>query len=450
MITFDEILPKIKQLLEKYSDFINGIDWLVVNRDLNGRVRLVVPDDLRNDGEKIASLSLLSDEMSDSLSPHFHDSHATVIFERDKQFVTDGAHLLKFDDFSNVWLADRFSNESNWAEISDETTNAPRVVFFSIKGGVGRSTSLAATSWSLAQKGLRVLVLDLDLESPGLSSALLPLERQPQFGITDWLVEDLVNNGDSVIDSMIATSPLSHDGEIYIIPAHGIKPGEYISKLGRVWMPKINGSGIKENWSKRLNRLINELENKLSPDVILIDSRSGIDEVASSCVTDIGANLILLFALDGLQTWNGYRILFDHWLISDVSHKIRERLQIVAAMVPDIDGIEYLRSLREHSYDLLSETIYDQIDPPPVDSIGPSGGINMTWRVDEIVEGWNFDSSDESAPHNPWAIQWHRSFAGSLTLHGRLAGIDNVSVQAIFGQLISGIESTLALEKTNE
>ena len=80
------------------------------------------------------------------------------------------------------------------------------IVFFSIKGGVGRSTALAATAWSLAQEGKRVLVLDLDLESPGLSSALLPSERQPMYGIIDWLIEDLVDNGDVVFESMVATS----------------------------------------------------------------------------------------------------------------------------------------------------------------------------------------------------------------------------------------------------
>lgn len=49
----------------------------------------------------------------------------------------------------------------------------------------------------------RVLVLDLDLESPGLSSALLPSERQPKYGITDWLIEDLL---DSELTPYLATT----------------------------------------------------------------------------------------------------------------------------------------------------------------------------------------------------------------------------------------------------
>ncbi|MFB2351031.1 hypothetical protein, partial [Priestia megaterium] len=107
--------------------------------------------------------------------------------------------------------------------------------------------------------------------------------------ITDWLVEDLVDNGDAVFEDMVATSDIAHDGEIYVVPAHGHDPGDYIAKLGRVWMPKINDDGKQEGWSQRLRRLLDQLEQRWQPDIILIDSRSGIDEVASSCVTDLGA-----------------------------------------------------------------------------------------------------------------------------------------------------------------
>ena len=94
----------------------------------------------------------------------------------------------------------------------------------------------------------------------------------------------------------------------------------------------------------------------------MIDSRSGIDEVASACITDMGANLVLLFALEGLQTWSGYRMLFDQWLRSGVVKDIRKRLQLVGAMVPEADRIAYIMELRESSYNLFSE-LYDEIAP---------------------------------------------------------------------------------------
>src|SRR5215472_16132980 len=42
------------------------------------------------------------------------------------------------------------------------------VTFYSYKGGVGRSMALANIAILLAQRGLKVLVVDFDLEAPGL------------------------------------------------------------------------------------------------------------------------------------------------------------------------------------------------------------------------------------------------------------------------------------------
>ena len=47
-----------------------------------------------------------------------------------------------------------------------------------------------------------MLVVDLDLESPGVSSAALAAADPPDFGVVDWFVEDLVEQGDRVIERM--------------------------------------------------------------------------------------------------------------------------------------------------------------------------------------------------------------------------------------------------------
>ena len=49
MITFDDILPLSLSILEENRDFIAVLDWFVINRDLNGRIRLVAPDNIIND-----------------------------------------------------------------------------------------------------------------------------------------------------------------------------------------------------------------------------------------------------------------------------------------------------------------------------------------------------------------------------------------------------------------
>lgn len=429
MITFDNIVNIVRDEFTKKATEISAMGAIAINRDLNGRVRLIVDERWKDDTEKQCHLNDLLGSLIPKLKPHCWSVDKSVLYEKDVQAACLGAPQYNLEGFPEVFVVDRLATETDWASIQPASIRSPRVVFFSIKGGVGRSSALAASAWSLAQSGKKVLILDLDLESPGLSTALLPESKQPNFGITDWLLEDLVDNGNAVIQSMVATSDLSHDGQIYVVPAHGAEPGEYISKLSRIWMPKLKSDGTKEAWSKRLHRLIDELETSYQPDVILIDSRAGIDEVAASCVTELGAKLILLFAVDGNQTWNGYRILFEHWCRAGVIQTIRERFQVVSALTPDVDTIPYIERLRDRAYNLMAETQYDDI---------PAGEL--------ASNAWNFEVSDETAPHNPWVVHWHRSFAGVSSLHGRILSIDSVVVQSIFGDLVNGLSNTISEE----
>lgn len=422
MMTFDQILPVVQEALAPHTALIARIQPLVVNRDLNGRVRLIVSADVEREADALAGCRSIAEELAEHLGAHAFPAEQMILFEDDIITVLTDVPGFALEGFEGVIVVDRLASEGRWSNIAPVSTGVPRAVFFSIKGGVGRSTAMAASAWSLAQFGNRVLVLDLDLESPGLSSGLLPAEKRPTYGITDWLVEDLVDNGAAVFEDMVATSELAHDGEIYVVPAHGNDPGDYIAKLGRVWMPKINDDGKQEGWSQRLRRLLDQLEQRWQPDIILIDSRSGIDEVASSCVTDLGAGLVLMFAIDGEQTWSGYRILFEYWLKAGVVRDIRERLQLVGALIPETGAAEYFSSLKERSWDLFSDALYDEVPPGAT-----------------IDEYWNFDDSDEGAPHYPWPINWHRGFAALTSLHSRLEKIDPQQVESIYGPLIDGL-----------
>jgi len=431
MTTFDQILTTIHAALQQNAHNLHAIGELLINRDLNGRVRLIALEAVRSNPQAIETLENICVQLAERLGPHAWPVERAILFEDDLQQARNDAPSFTLEDFPQVHVVDRLATEGDWARISDESSGAPRIVFFSIKGGVGRSTALAATAWSLAQAGKRVLVLDLDLESPGLSSALLPEDYRPAFGITDWLVEDLVDNGAAVLGEMVSISPLSHDGEILVVPAHGGDPGEYINKLGRVWMPKVHADGGREGWSARLSRLIGELEQSQRPDVILLDSRAGIDEVASSCVTDLGAGLVLLFAIDGEQTWTGYRILFEHWQQYDVAPVIRERLKVVGAMLPDDERrTEYFDGLRERSHELFLEALYDEI---------PAGEIGE--------DCWTFDVDDITGQHYPLPIGWNRGFFALQSLHERMGSLDQRQVDHVFAELIQYI-SAFVQQKT--
>jgi len=54
------------------------------------------------------------------------------------------------------------------------TATGEAITFYSYKGGTGRSMLLANVAWQLAASGRRVLLVDWDLEAPGLHRYFKP------------------------------------------------------------------------------------------------------------------------------------------------------------------------------------------------------------------------------------------------------------------------------------
>ena len=443
MTSFDRTLPALAQVMAARWDDLEPLLPIFVNRDLNGRVRLFLDTILEptEGGEQWRKLQDLAKSIHVNLSPHVGEPDQILDFKDSLLDLIKTSTTYPLSDqlgniLPNVYVVDRLAQEATWETISSDISTVPRVVFYSIKGGVGRSTALAACAWALADSGQRVLVLDLDLESPGLSTSLLPESRQPAYGITDWLVEDLVNNGDAILDQMHASlGTQQRGGELIVVPSHGDNPGEYVSKLGRVWMPGFSDEGQRQTWSERLLRMIQQLEAQHQPTIVLIDSRAGIDEVASACVTDLGAKLIYLFALDSLQTWQGYRILFEHWRLHDVAIKIRERLRVVGALLPtwgDQAFSQATAQLRENAYLNFSQILYDE---------ELAGAALLV-----ADQPFNFDLPDLDAPHSPLAIGWNQGFAAIGSLHERLAASEANQIQFVFGPLINNLLAVCGAE----
>ena len=66
--------------------------------------------------------------------------------------------------------------------MTDSKTSAGRIItFYSYKGGAGRTMALANIAWLLAACGARALVVDWDLEAPGLHRYFRPFLLDPDL-----------------------------------------------------------------------------------------------------------------------------------------------------------------------------------------------------------------------------------------------------------------------------
>jgi hypothetical protein len=415
-LRFDDAFRNVLQIVrDNPADVLKDTGKAVVVRDLRGRLRLALE---RPPTQRDA----LEDLMLRAAGPFFAGGLlvASEMLRASSVFESTDAHLV-----DGVTVLERVATGAEWTRppLPNREPSPPRATLYGIKGGVGRSTVLCAWAQHLAQRGERVLVIDLDLESPGVSSTLMPGGSQPELGVVDWLVEDAVGNADDeLLRLMVGRSPLSTGtGEVLVVPCGGGDDEEYLPKLARAYLDVALEDGTVRTFGERLAGMIDALEAAHHPTVVLIDSRAGIHDLAGIATTRLGA-MSFLFAVASRQTWSGYRTLLRGWKRQPViAREVRERVRIVAAQVPETGREAYLNQLRTDSYDLFSDTLYEEAGP-------------------KNPAAFNFDVNATDAPHFALPVYWSRPFQEWDPLTSVVTGDQ---IRAAFGEFLDAATDLL-------
>ncbi|WP_295442676.1 AAA family ATPase [uncultured Thiodictyon sp.] len=436
-VRFNSALRRAAELAEQLPP---GSDARLI-RDVYGRLRFAVNTDrsacpaaimrcLENGSPELGAFAapggvLFRDDFADPDALFAHeDWHRTVVPGPESDDGTAAPEIV-------IDLLDRQITGQDWlhtpSEAETEGKRPPRIVFYGVKGGVGRSTALAMLAYRLARDGKRVLLIDFDLESPGLSGLLLPPQRMAAFGLVDWFVEDAVGQAEGVLQDIISDSPLADHttGSIRVVATMGQGETAYLAKLARVYadVPRHQGP---ERFASRMRRVVTELEALEQPDVVLIDSRAGLHDLAAIAIAGL-STVALLFATDAAQNWQGYKQLFSHWQRRpEVLRHVRKRLAIVQALFPDTDQQARASSFQQHAYDLFADTMYDQIEP----------------GADTPLDAFNFDLGDEDAPHFPLRVRWSQRLQEfDPLLPVEKGGVSDADIESAFGPFFDAVTS---------
>jgi cellulose biosynthesis protein BcsQ len=178
------------------------------------------------------------------------------------------------------------------------------VTFYSYKGGAGRSMALANVAWTLASAGRRVLVIDWDLESPGVHRYFRPFLRDPDLidspGVIDYFVQAAA---DAATNQTEGQPGLLHhassldfkfpvDGTLDFVGAGRQDSGYALLVNGFNWhafYERLGGRAL-------LDRLRTELQ--AAYDDVLIDSRTGVSDFAAICTATMPDALVVCFTLN--------------------------------------------------------------------------------------------------------------------------------------------------------
>jgi tetratricopeptide (TPR) repeat protein/cellulose biosynthesis protein BcsQ len=204
------------------------------------------------------------------------------------------------------------------------------VTFYSYKGGVGRSMALANVADLLSRSGLRVLIVDFDLEAPGLEH-FFPIDHdqvQAHKGLLDLLLTfkhsmstassgDEERNAFRQLDDFLTTVyPARDGGGIDLLPAGRRLSDEQIGRYGEE-LRRFDWLDFYFSWSGEL--FFEWLRQTFLDryDAILVDSRTGVTEMGGICAYQL-ADIIVALCAPNLQNLEGTQAMVRHFLSEQV------------------------------------------------------------------------------------------------------------------------------------
>lgn len=225
------------------------------------------------------------------------------------------------------------------------------VTFYSFKGGVGRTMALANVAFIAAMNNMRVLVMDWDLEAPGLSYYFRGL-LEPQQAKTVKEAKGILNIFSEWVQTVRKGEPKHitkafdgfiegrsfRDCVVSLVPLERLPEGaalDYIS-AGSKKIQAANVISYEEalanfSWQNFFDSFVGGalLEGlrtwcKKEYDLILIDSRTGLADVAGICTMQLPDEVMLCFAFNRQNIDGVSRIAFA------IRHNREEKVRLRA------------------------------------------------------------------------------------------------------------------------
>jgi tetratricopeptide (TPR) repeat protein len=190
----------------------------------------------------------------------------------------------------------------------------PFITFYSFKGGVGRSMAVINVAGIMASRGFRVMVIDMDLEAPGLTFLTNPgptenPARSLQPGFVDLLLDAIERGPDADLFGLPPADAIgrysapyelpegfrqSPDGSLRIMPAGRIDD-DYARRLTRLGLPSLYQAGVGLALIKAFKQVVQD--SKLF-DYVLVDSRTGFSDESGICTRDLPDCLMVVSGLN--------------------------------------------------------------------------------------------------------------------------------------------------------
>lgn len=411
MIHNNEVLRKTVEVAEQFTQRHNKSELYIV-QNVYGKILVYVE----------TSPKELVAELEEKLKAAIDEWLNTCDMLEDNFFAKTEIESWKQDCLpvrERVWVFEKYITNVYWDARKRKLEKCPLsgrlVSFYSFKGGVGRTTTMMMAAIGIARRGKKVVLLDFDLEAPGISS-FFSEDILPQYGLLDFFVENNVYPEDINIDEYLyPVGEYCHvnqyGGEIYILPAVGRAAQDDTESYRKNLMRFDMDVPAYEEERTPIDILLSKIDSFIKPDYIFIDTRSGIHQIGGITLTRY-SDLALLFFYGSRQNIEGMRMILPILKSSNTPFLLVNSKVPVNESLAQIEKKIYI----EGAYDALKK-------------------CDREYQENEVL------LDDETAEHYPVHITYNAGLEVVTSSEQLLKGYEEQIVE--YNKIVNVIEDTL-------
>lgn len=296
---------------------------------------------------------LIDEKVLDSLRKEFPQSVFVNIDDDSYDFMFEDGNGVDIET-SRIHLSNLLLENS-----SKISKHIPVVTFYSYKGGVGRSTTLASYASHLAiKRKKKVVVFDCDFEAPGFTNFFLedPENIYYKNGLVEFFMDSTEGNEDSLSAYYWeASKKFSGQGSVYVFPSGNLSTevvdensdvthlNHYLNGLSR--LDVFNHDFLVE----RFQFLISKIESDINPDIILVDSRTGFNDVFGISAFRLSDIVVGFFGIDA-QTKPGMTFFLEA-----LNKECAPRIILANSIIPSFAKSRLFASFKDYAEEVAKD-----------------------------------------------------------------------------------------------
>lgn len=424
MIRISDIANRLKNFLiqkgeDKFKIFIRvncSIDVYVLTSNL--------PIASQYESDFYMELCSLSDEDGEFYNRHKDNLKITFNLVNRDEAADDPFYANMFANEKDVidwgprYRFDSLLKPKNTSSAKGKS-KAPVVTFYSYKGGMGRTTTMIAYAISLAVndndiKKKRVVIIDCDLEAPGYLnffdlSEHNGLQSGKKNGLVEFLSDAQLTSHPEDLDINDYIINVGDDNEnnfaynnlnnIWLIPAGNLNEGysdlsgggdrnDYLEGLAKINLSSVNSV------VKYFNLLLDRINETIEPDIILLDSRTGFNDIFGTVALYLSSSVVGFFGFSR-QTQPGLMNLLREYYKKGNSFS----LQLVFSILPEKADDTWVENHKKEVQQYISYVGNENKNYPSflylhrntlLEKIGTGDDLSDSAFV-ELVKGKKFD-----------------------------------------------------------